>query len=47
MQILVANLGSTSFKYRLFDVTGSQARMLANNRQSRQSIGKLQNATIQ
>jgi len=29
MQILVANLGSTSFKYRLFDVNGSQARMLA------------------
>jgi acetate kinase len=29
MQILVANLGSTSFKYRLFDVTGSQARLLA------------------
>jgi len=29
MQILVANLGSTSFKYRLFDVTGTQARLLA------------------
>jgi len=29
MKILVANLGSTSFKYRLFDVTGTQARLLA------------------
>ncbi|MFT3781317.1 MAG: acetate kinase [Nibricoccus sp.] len=29
MKILVANLGSTSFKYRLFDVDGSQARLLA------------------
>jgi acetate kinase len=29
MKILVANVGSTSFKYRLFDVTGSQARLLA------------------
>lgn len=29
MLILVANLGSTSFKYRLFDVTGTQARMVA------------------
>jgi acetate kinase len=29
MKILVANLGSTSFKYRLFDVTGPQARLLA------------------
>jgi acetate kinase len=29
MKILVANVGSTSFKYRLFDVTGTQARLLA------------------
>lgn len=29
MKILVANLGSTTFKYRLYEMTDSQARMLA------------------
>ena len=29
MKILVANLGSTSFKYRLFSLAGEQARLLA------------------
>lgn len=29
MRILVANLGSTSFKYRLFSVTGEQAHLIA------------------
>lgn len=29
MKILVANLGSTSFKYRLFDLDGSEERQLA------------------
>lgn len=30
MKVLVANLGSTSFKYRLFDMTGEGASMLAS-----------------
>ena len=30
MHVLVANLGSTSFKYRLFDMTGEDASMLAS-----------------
>ncbi len=30
MKILVANLGSTSFKYRLFDIDDTQASLLAN-----------------
>lgn len=30
MKVLVANLGSTSFKYRLFDMTGEGAAMLAS-----------------
>lgn len=29
MKVLVANLGSTSFKYRLFDITGSDAEQMA------------------
>ncbi len=29
MKILIANLGSTSLKYRLFDFSGGQERMLA------------------
>src|SRR4249919_795433 len=29
MKILVANLGSTSFKYRLYDLNGSNEQMLA------------------
>ena len=29
MKILVANLGSTSFKYRLFELDGSSERQLA------------------
>ena len=30
MKVLVANLGSTSFKYRLFEMDGSRADLLAN-----------------
>ena len=30
MKILVANLGSTSLKWRLFDFSGGQERMLHN-----------------
>lgn len=30
MKILVANIGSTSFKYRLFDMTGTAERVLAS-----------------
>ena len=30
MKVLVANLGSTSFKYRLFEMDGSTADLLAN-----------------